>query len=139
MCVAVCFLCLARTTRTALSCVAVCCSVLRCVAVRCNVCCRVYGKKYQNCPFLCCSVLQYQYVAMCVALYVAVCCSLLQSVAVCCSLLQSVAVFPARDTSSTLFVFLVPSYLLNSGRRTFVRSRIERFFCVQIYANGFSD
>jgi len=53
-----------------LQCVAVCCSVLQRVAVRCS-----------NGYTVCCSVLQ----------CVAVCCSVLQYVAVCCSVLQRVA------------------------------------------------
>jgi len=57
-----------------LQCVAVCCSVLQCVAV------------YQERS--CTLVLQ----ARIIAIYVAVCCSVLQCVAVCCSVLQCVAV-----------------------------------------------
>jgi len=45
-------------------CVAVCCSVLRCVAVRCK---REYDGLYESAA-VCCSVL----------LYIAVCCSVLQ-------------------------------------------------------------
>jgi len=51
--------------------VALCCSVLQCVAVCCS---------------MCCSVLQ------CSVLAVAVCCRVLRNVAVCCSVLQCVAV-----------------------------------------------
>jgi len=54
--------------------IAVCCSVLQCVAMCCNV---------LQCVAVCCSVLQ------CV---VAVCCSVLQCVAVCCCVLLCVAV-----------------------------------------------
>jgi len=57
-------------------CVAVCCSVLQCVAIwhelcvlqRVAVCCSVL-----QCAAVCCSVLQ----------YVAICCTVLQCVAVC--------------------------------------------------------
>ena len=54
-----------------LQCVALCCSVLRCVAVCCSV---------LQCVAVCCSVLQ----------CVAVRCSVLQCVAVCCSVLQTI-------------------------------------------------
>jgi len=60
--------------------VAVCCSVLQCVAV----CSESHASQEQvisKCNSVCCSVLQ----------YVAVCCSVLQCVAVCCSALQCVA------------------------------------------------
>jgi len=53
-----------------LQCVAVCCSVLQCVAVEC-----MYLLSVLQCVAVCCSVLQ----------CVAVCCSVLQCVAVCCS------------------------------------------------------
>jgi len=59
--------------------VAVCCSVLQCVAVCCSVC------SVMRCVAVCCSALQ------CVAVC-AVCCSVLQNVAECCRVLQSVAV-----------------------------------------------
>ena len=64
--------------------VAVCCSVLQCVAV----CCRTIALPFEifishvQRVAVCCSVLQ----------RVAVCCSALQCVAVCCRVLQSVAV-----------------------------------------------
>ena len=63
------------TPKSALQCVAVCCSVLQCVSVCCSalqcvaLCCRVFA--------VCCSVLQ----------CVVACCSVLQCVAVCCSVL----------------------------------------------------
>ena len=84
---------------------AVCCSVLQCVAVRCSVlqyvtphawtssCTHVDESRHKyitarrghgsvlQCVAACCSVLQ----------CVAVCCSVLQCVAVCCSVLQCVA------------------------------------------------
>jgi len=77
--------------------------VLQCVTVRCSVlqgaamCCSAQGclswtSRYRHaqcvavCVAVCCSVLQ------CAAIYVAVCCSVLQCVAVCCSVLQCVAV-----------------------------------------------
>jgi len=62
--------------------VAVCCSVLQCVAVWLN------GS--QVCVAVCCSVLQGEYTQSIRS--VAVCCSVLQCVAVCCSVLQCVAV-----------------------------------------------
>jgi len=106
-----------------LQCVAVCCSVLQCDAVRC-----MCHSKLQ-CVAVCCSMLQWvavcysvllQYVAMsyvrcvllqsnagCIAIHmlqcvtvcysvlqcVTVCCSVLQCVAVCCSVLQCIAVY----------------------------------------------
>jgi len=64
--------------RSVSQCVAVCCSVLQCVAVCCSV---------LQCVTVCCSVLQ----------CVAVCCSALQCVAVCCSVLQCAAVCLQQD------------------------------------------
>jgi len=65
----------------------VCCIVLHCVAMCCNVlqrvCCSVA---------VCCSVLQ----------CAAVCCSVLQCVAVCCSVLQCVAVQSWRDDAGSV-------------------------------------
>ena len=96
MCVAVCcsvLQCVAVWTRAvyssqdlALQNVAVCRSVLQCVAVPCSV---------LQCVAECCRVLQS--VAECcrVLQCVAVCCSVLQCVAVCCSVLQCVAVYLA--------------------------------------------
>jgi len=79
--------------------VAVCCSVLQCVAACCVAVCRArcspgptaenYNTKWQ---VVCCCVLQ----------CVAVCCNMLQRVAVCCSMLQRVAVFRARCFLGTL-------------------------------------
>jgi len=63
-----------QETARVLQCVAVCCSALQCVAVRCSV---------LQCIAVCCSALQ----------CVAVRCSVLQCVAVCCSVLQCVAVW----------------------------------------------
>jgi len=69
-----------------LQCVAVCCSVLQCVAVQwmpmstrfmCMCVCALGVSACAQSVALCCSMLQ----------SVAVCCSLLQSVAVCCSVL----------------------------------------------------
>jgi len=68
--------------RIIFQCVAVCCSVLQCVAGVLQVCCK--------CVAVCCSVLQ------CVAVYcsvlqcIAVCFSALQCVALCCNVLQCV-------------------------------------------------
>ena len=76
-----------------LQCVAVFCSVLKCVTVCCNVlqcdlvCCSVL-----RCVAVCCSVLECAVVCYSVLQYVTVCCSVLQCVAVCCSVLQCVAV-----------------------------------------------
>jgi len=67
--------------RSALYCVAVCCSVLQCVAVwlQCAaVCCSVFA--------VCCSVLQ----------CAAVCCSVLQCAAMCCNVLQCTMLQPIR-------------------------------------------
>jgi len=64
-------------------CVAVCCSVLQCITVSCNVLKRVekiWCPKFASSLHLCCSVLQ----------CVAVCCSVLQCAAMCCSVLQCV-------------------------------------------------
>ena len=68
--------------------VAVCCSVLQCVAPRCSV---------LQCVAVCCSVLQCVAVC-CTALHcVAVCCSALHCVAVCCSVLHCVALRCSRN------------------------------------------
>jgi len=70
-------------------CVAVCCSVLQCVAM-CPcvaVCCSVLQSVVE-----CCSVLQCVAVCCSVLQSVVECCRVLQRVAVCCSVLQSVAV-----------------------------------------------
>jgi len=103
-----------------LQCVAVCCSMLQCVAVRSVVaeCCSVL-----QCVAVCCSVLQCplrQDVAKndstCVCCVTA-CCSMLQCVAVCsidaecCSVLQCVAVYcsvlqwPSRQASPRMTLF----------------------------------
>ena len=87
-----------------LQCVAVCFSVLLCVAVRCRQsrCCSVvqfvvvrckesHGIYLDGCR-VCCRVLQCAAVG-CIGLQrVAACCSVLQRVAACCSVLQCVAV-----------------------------------------------
>jgi len=96
-----------------LQCVAVCCSVLQIVIVRC-VCCSVlqcgsvlqcvavYCSKSQcvtgryrslHCVALCCGVLIFRlaYAEEIGAIYTQVCCSVLQCVAVCCSVLQCAA------------------------------------------------
>jgi len=65
--------CVVAVCCSVLQCMAVCCSVLQCVAV-CAMCI------HAACPVVCCSVL-----LQCVA----VCCSVLQCVAVCCSDLDS--------------------------------------------------
>ena len=108
-----------------LQCVAVCCSVLQCVAVILRnvkyisqffsmkhilVCCSVL-----QCVAVCCSVLQ------CVAVilrnvnyfsqffsmkHILMCCSVLQCVAVCCSVLQCVAVC-CSDPSKCKICFIV--------------------------------
>jgi len=85
-----------------LLCVALCCSVLQCVAVCCGVavCCSVLQSRHASrwadvlqCVAVCCSVLQFVaarssmlqcikvcYSAlMCVAVYVKVCCSMMQT------------------------------------------------------------
>jgi len=65
-----------------LQCVAVCCDILRCVAVlQCVL--RNASSLFTCRYFQGCSVLQ----------CVAVCCSVMQCVAVCCSMLQCVAVY----------------------------------------------
>ena len=56
--------------------IAVCCSVLRCVAICCSG---------LQCVAICCSVMQCVAVCGSVLQCVAVCCSVLQCVAVCCS------------------------------------------------------
>ena len=58
----------------------VCCSVLQCVAVCCNV------RQYGTCLNTCVEILSCSWA-------IAVCCSVLQCVAVCCSVLQCVAVY----------------------------------------------
>jgi len=63
--------------------VAMCCSVLQCVAVRCNV---------LLCVAMCCCALQCVAVRCNVLQRVAVRCSAVQCVAMCCSALQCVAV-----------------------------------------------
>ena len=63
------------------------CTVLRCAAVCCVVCCSAL-----QCVAVCCSVLQCVAICCCVLQCVTVCCSVLQCVAVCCSVLQCVAV-----------------------------------------------
>ena len=86
-------------------CVAVCCSVLQCVAVtwimhtaaHCNTLLHVAVTRdsfvsHYPCVAVCCSVLQCVAVCCSVLQCVAVCCSVLQCVAVCCSVLQCVAV-----------------------------------------------
>ena len=66
-----------------LQCVAPCCSVLQCVAVRCIV------WSGQQCKHECTWLVKIEgSVLQCVA----VCCSVLQCVAVCCSVMQCVAV-----------------------------------------------
>ena len=81
-----------------LQCVAVCCNVWQCVAMRCSVLLDAFLAL-----FVCCSVLQ------CVAVSLQRVCSMLQCIAVCCSVLQCVAaccsVLP--DTLLALFVCLV--------------------------------
>ena len=72
--------------------VAVCCSVLQCMAVCCSVlqCVAVYGGVLQ-CVAVCCSVCYVHTCGMsCSVLQcvVAVCCSVLQCVAMCCGVLQ---------------------------------------------------
>jgi len=64
-----------------LQCVAVCCSVLWCVAVSHDMTTTLQRKAVAPSVAVCCSVLQ----------CVAVCCSVLQCVAVRCSVLQCVA------------------------------------------------
>ena len=84
-------------------CVAVCCSVLRCVAsvLQCLAVINVpfawaihtnQETKGVEIHRVCCSVLQCATVCCSVLQCVAVCCSVLQCVAVCCSVLQCVAV-----------------------------------------------
>jgi len=80
-----------------------CCSVLQCVAVCCNVQLRdaVWCSVLQ-CVAVCCHVLRVlqcraRHVSQCIA----VCCSVLQCVAVCCSLLQCVAVFAVDVAACT--------------------------------------
>ena len=76
----------------ALQCVAVCrnvCSVLQCVAE----CCSVANERLSISP-------KHPLPPLCVAVRVAVCCSVLQYVAVfaaCCSVLQRVAAWPKSD------------------------------------------
>jgi len=60
----------------------VCCSVLQCVAVCCNIC-----------QSFCIAELRYQ---VCVLQCVAVCCSVLQCVAVCCNICQSFCIAELR-------------------------------------------
>jgi len=73
-----------------LQCVAVCCSVLQCVAaplVKALTTVHVFARL----PVVCCGVLQRVAVCCSVLQCVAVCYSVLQCVAVCCSVLQCVA------------------------------------------------
>jgi len=99
-----------------LQCVAVCCSVLQCVAVPCVAVCGSV-----QCVAVCCSVFQcvaascsaLQYVAVCCRVLpcVALCGSVRQCVAMCCSVLQCVAV--CRSVSQCVAVYhsvLQPSY-----------------------------
>ena len=72
--------------------VAVCSSVLQCVAECVAVYCSVYQESFASLTSVCCSVLQCVVVCCSVLQCVAVCCSVLQCVAVCCSMLQYVAV-----------------------------------------------
>ena len=107
------------TSSAGMQCVAVCCSVLRYVALRCRApsslvrpeCWGVLQRVAACCrasPFLMhrplprsrpaarvCSELQCFAVCCSVSQYVAVCCSVLQCVAVCCSVLQSVLILKA--------------------------------------------
>jgi len=85
--------------------VAVCCSVLQCVAVSCRACGAFSQKTGLFCQGagLCCSVLQ----------CVAVCCSVLQYVAVCCRECQCVAVVAKRAGA-----FLIEFRALLSENRT---------------------
>jgi len=73
--------------------VAVCCSVLQCVAVWCSV-----SRLKLQCVAMCCSVLQ------CVAVWCGVSRLKLQCVAVCCSVLQCVAVWCSGSRLKMLIV-----------------------------------
>ena len=82
-------------------CIAVCCSVLQCVAPCVAVCCSVLQTLLQcvaHCVAVCCIVLSHELLQEVSMQYVAVCCSVLQCVvvlqcvAVCCSVLHCVAV-----------------------------------------------
>jgi len=88
-----------------LQCVALCCTLLQCVAVRVEYVgrtLRTYVYIYVlQCVAVCCSVLQ----------CVAVCCSVLQFVAVRCSALQCVAVCCSersicRENTTFIFVYV---------------------------------
>ena len=82
-CVAVCC--------SALPCVAVGCSALQCVAVRCSV---LQCVVLLQCEFVI-QLIAFEgqfFEVQCVAVYFAVCCSVLQCAAVCCSVVQCVAV-----------------------------------------------
>jgi len=99
LCVAVCC-CVLQSVAVCCSlllCVAVCCCVLQSVAVCCNL---------LLCVAVCCCVLQSVAVCCSLLLCVAVCCCVLQSVAVCCSLSLCVAICcscrPEFKTSFTL-------------------------------------
>ena len=115
-------MCVMTHSHTCYDCVAVCCSVLQCVAVldplTCLPClilchdsfvhvpslihfcrCSQNGSLWWTllakkvvCVAVCCSVLQCVAVCCSVLQCVAVCCSVLQCIAVCCSVLQCVAV-----------------------------------------------
>ena len=90
-----------------LQCVAVCCSVLKCVAVNSyntaststftiyQVCCSVL-----QCVAVCCSALQSVAACCSVLQCVTECCSVLQCVAVCCSVLQCVYPTPRQPSPS---------------------------------------
>jgi len=99
-------------TRHVLQCVAVCCSVLRCIPVSSCSNCNIVKRHLLQCVAVCCSVLQC--VAVCRIVLqclpvptptlshracVAVCCSVLQCVAVCCSALQYVSVLTLATSS----------------------------------------
>ena len=83
-------------SRGVLQCVAVCCSVLQCVAG--------YMTCYTSCLVVCCSMLQ----------CVAVCCSVLQCAAAYCSVLQCVAVFVFAPNSCNRFTFPVVAVCCNA-------------------------
>jgi len=102
-------------------CVAVCCSVLQCVALCHIVCCSVLQSPHActlalsvpgvlQCVAVCCSVLHC--LLQCVALSIAVCCSVLQRVVVCCivccSVLQCVAVLAFNDAGGSRHTSALP-------------------------------
>jgi len=100
-CVAVCSVCYAHLVRyTDPICVAVCCSVLRCIAVRCSVFSVSRTPRPIHWPDICCSVLQ----------HVAACCSMLQCVAVCCAHLVRHAVPIRRGERILAFADLLEEH-----------------------------